>query len=96
MDFLVPESLAGRSVPSVFGLELERFRVGSQPFRAVSEASVDEAAVRDFGSDLGCSSAEARVFLPGHHDLPVLAMEDSSLLAELDAVLFEDGDVAAG
>lgn len=99
IDFLAPESLAGRSLPSVFGLELERFRLGSQPFRAVPEASVDDAETRVFGSDLECgccSSAAARVFLPGHHDLLVLVVEESSLLDELTTVLFEDDEVAAG
>lgn len=92
MDFFVPESLAGRSLPSVFGLELERFRLGNQPFRAGPDVSVDDAAARVFVSDLVCdccSSAEDFVFLPGHQDLLVVAVEDSMLSVELDTVLLE-------
>ena len=54
MDFFVPESLAGRSLVSTFGLELERLRLGSQPFRADPAVSVDDVETRDFVSAFEC------------------------------------------
>ncbi len=99
MDFFVPESLAGRSLPSVFGLELERFRLGNHPFRAGPDMSVDDTAARVFESDFVCgccSSAEDLVFLPGHHDLFVLVVGASLLSAELETVLLEVVEAAAG
>ncbi len=98
MDFFVPESLESRSLTSFFGLELERFKLGNQPFRAGPDDSVDDAVTRVFVSDFVCvcgSSAEDLAFLPGHHDLLVLAVEESLMSVELDTVLLEVAEAAA-